>query len=93
MTIRRAKNKDGTTIPPMTLGNMRSLGVQRLEAICGETLCGHAGAINASALPDDVAVPDVADRLRCSKCGSKNVSTRPLWGEQQASGTDRTETS
>ncbi len=38
MTIRRAKTRDGTPIEPMTLGNMRSLGVRCLEAICAETL-------------------------------------------------------
>ena len=72
MTIRRANNRDGTPIEPMNLSNMRSLGVRRLEAVCGETLCGHAGVIDVSTLPDDVAVPDCADRLRCSKCGTKN---------------------
>ena len=71
----------------MTLGNTRTLGVCSLDAVCGEFLCGHAAQIYVSALPSDVAVPDVADRLRCSKCGSKNVSTRPNWLEYRASGT------
>ena len=85
--IRRALDPDGQPIPPMTLANMRSLGVRSVEAICGEALCGHSGQIDVSALPDDTPVPDIALRLRCSRCGSKAVSTRPTWTEYQASGT------
>ena len=84
--LRRARDRDGTPIPPMTIGNMRAHGIRSLDAICEETLCGHSAQVDVRALPDDVAVPDVARRLRCSRCGSKEVSTRPNWLEYGASG-------
>jgi hypothetical protein len=34
--------------PPMTLGNMRKLGVQRLVAYCRRDACRHAGLIDVS---------------------------------------------
>ena len=40
-------------IRPMTLGNMRSLGVRRLFATC--RTCGHETDVDG--WPDDVAVP------------------------------------
>jgi hypothetical protein len=33
-------------------------------------------------MPDDLPVPDVALRLRCSACGSKRIFTRPNWQEK-----------
>ncbi|MDP2357381.1 MAG: hypothetical protein Q8M31_15150 [Beijerinckiaceae bacterium] len=81
------RSRDRNPIKPMTLGNIRSLGVVSLDAICEETLCGHAGQINVSVLPDGFPVIDVALRLRCSRYGSKSVSTRPNWLEYRASGT------
>lgn len=87
--MKRARDRDGTPITPMTLANMRALGVRRVEAICENTLCGHTGVVEVDALPGEIPVPDVADRLRCSRCGGKTVSTRPLWREYQASGTGR----
>ena len=81
---RRAYTRDGAEIPPMTLGSMRGLGVRSLQAWCG---CGHgACGIGVEALPDDVPVPDLALRLRCSACGSKAVKTRPDWTEFRAAG-------
>lgn len=70
----------------MTLGNMRSLGVRSIAAICEETLCGHSAPLNVDLLPGNYPVPDIALRLRCSRCGSKAVSTRPDWREANASG-------
>jgi hypothetical protein len=70
----------------MTLANMRALGVQSVMAICEEVLCGHSATLSAVALPDALPVPDIALRLRCSRCGSKAVSTRPSWQEYSASG-------
>lgn len=84
---RRARDRDGKPIAPMTLGNMRSLAVHSLDVDCEESLCGHAAQINVSAVSDDVCVVDVALHLHCSKCGSKAVSTRPHWLEYRASGT------
>ena len=76
---RRAYDANGLEIPPMTLANMREHGVRSVAAECQEIGCGHEGSINVDHLPDDVPVPDVALRLRCSRCGSRNVKTIPDW--------------
>jgi hypothetical protein len=39
------------TIEPMTLGNMRGLGVRSLAVWC--TICRHEAIIDAQAWPDD----------------------------------------
>jgi hypothetical protein len=81
---RRAYTADGAEIPPMTLADMRGLGVRSIQAWCE---CGHgATGIVVEALPDAVPVPDLALRLRCSVCGSKAVKTRPDWTEYRAAG-------
>jgi len=46
--------------PPMMLGNMRRLGVQRLVAYCLNDACRHQGLIGVSKFPDDVEVPSFA---------------------------------
>jgi hypothetical protein len=81
---RRAYTPDGSEIPPLTLGGMRALGVRTIDAYCE---CGHgAHGISVEAVPDDVPVPDLAIRLLCSACGSKNVRSRPNWSEYRAVG-------
>ena len=78
---RRAYDADGNEIRPMSLGNMREHGLRSVLAICQESSCGHSASINVDDLPDDLPVPDVALRLRCSNCGSRNVKTQPDWKE------------
>jgi hypothetical protein len=43
--------------PPMTLGDMRALGVERLIATCLNDACRHVGLIDVSKYPDDTEVP------------------------------------
>lgn len=62
MTQRRARDRDGKPIEPMTLANMRALGVQSVMAICEEVLCGHSANLSAVVLPDALPVPDIALR-------------------------------
>ena len=42
---------------PMTLGNMRKLGVQRLVACCLNPHCLHEGLIDVSKIADEIEVP------------------------------------
>jgi hypothetical protein len=42
---------------PMTLGNMRALGVQRLVACCLNDACRHQGLTDMTKYPDDAEVP------------------------------------
>ena len=63
--------------PPMTLANMRLNGVRVVIATC--EACGHKADINVDALPENVTIPEAGRRLRCSRCGGKQISTRPAW--------------
>jgi hypothetical protein len=78
---RRAYEKDGTGIPPMTLANMRENGVRDVLAYCEALGCGHEGRIECDRLPDDLPVPDVSLRLRCSKCRRRQIKTVPDWSQ------------
>ncbi len=81
---RRAYDGEGTEIPPMTLGNMRAHGIRSIDAYCQAIGCGHASTLNVDGLPDELPVPDVGLRLRCSRCGSRSIQTRPNWAELRA---------
>ena len=63
--------------PPMSLANMRQNGVYSVSAVC-ET-CRHESVVNVYALPEAVPVPEVGQHLRCSRCGGKEIDTRPAW--------------
>src|SRR6516162_530554 len=69
---------------PMTLGNMRHLGVQHLIATCLSDACRHQGLIDGSKYPDDTAVPWFASKVVCAKCGARDrhIDVRPNWKEQ-----------
>ena len=69
---------------PMTLGNMRALGVQHLVAHCLNDACRHQGLIDVSKYPDDVEVPSFANKIVCAKCGGRgrHIDVRPNWKEQ-----------
>jgi hypothetical protein len=54
--------------PPMSLGNMRELGVQRL--------CRHVALIDVSAYPAETEVPSSRSRVVCAKCGGPRLQDR-----------------
>ena len=74
---RRARDRDGSIIEPMTLPNMRENGVRSICAIC-ET-CQHEAVLSADRWPGDMPVPDIGPKLRCSACGGREIDTRPNW--------------
>ncbi len=42
--------------------------------------CGHRDAVAVDSLPDEMPIPYVADKLRCSECRSKKIHTKAnLW--------------
>lgn len=47
--------------------------MQRVAAFCGAQGCGHDAIISLDGWPGDMAVPDMALRLRCSKCGGRKI--------------------
>jgi hypothetical protein len=66
----------------MTLGNMRELGVRGLAVSCLNHACRHETVISADDYADDIEVPSFRPRMKCSKCGGRNVDVRPNWKEQ-----------
>ena len=70
--------------PPMTLGNMRALGVQRLVASCLNDARRHVAMIDVSAYPAETEVPSFRPRVVCAKCGGRgrHIDVRPNRKEQ-----------
>jgi hypothetical protein len=63
--------------PPMTLGNMRELGAQRLIASCLNDACRHTALIDLSSYQAETEVPSFGRRAKCGK----RVDVRPNWKE------------
>lgn len=61
-------------MPYITLGQMRRRGRHWVEATC--LACGHRNAVPVDSLPNEMPIPYVADRLRCSECRSKKIETK-----------------
>lgn len=77
----RARYNDGTLITPMRLGQLRAGGIKMVMACCAK--CQHRAAVDVLSFPDETFAPDVSLRLRCSRCGSKEVYTQPNWMENR----------
>ena len=70
---------------PMTLGNMRALGVQNLVAFCLNDACRHTAAlIDVSSDPAETEVPSFGPRVVCAKCDGRGnkIDVRPNSKEQ-----------
>jgi hypothetical protein len=67
-------------IEPMTLGNMRELGVRSLDVSCWN--CQHRAVLSVDRWPDYVAVPTFGPRMVCTGCGIVGADARPNWQEQ-----------
>jgi hypothetical protein len=68
-------------IVPMSLGNMRSLGVRGLSVTC--SACSYKRTVNVDAWPDSVPVPSFGPRMRCSCCSSLGATAIPNWIERR----------
>jgi hypothetical protein len=75
------------TIEPMTLGDMRALGVGSLAIWC--TLCHHEGVVDTASWPDDVTVPTFGPKMVCTRCGIVGADARPNWKAQSPAGRGR----
>ena len=83
---------DGQALPPpppfrlsrpMTLGNMRELGVRSLAVTC--EMCHHEVVLPADLWSDAVLVRAFAPRMVCIVCGIVGADARPNWREMGAS--------
>ena len=54
---------------PMTLGNMRELGVQNLVAYCLNDACRHTALIDVSSYPAETEVPSFANERSAARAG------------------------
>jgi hypothetical protein len=79
--VARSKHPAG---PPMTVGNMRRLGVRRLLASCLNDACRHTALVDVSSYPEDTEVPWFRTRVVCAKCGARgrHIDVRPNRKEQ-----------
>jgi len=48
--------------------------------------CGHEASIDVSDLPAYVFVPDIRNRLRCTRCGQRPMEIRPDWRQYKSGG-------
>jgi hypothetical protein len=64
-------------IKPMTLDWMRENMSRKVWVCCDVYGCGCDKEVNVDHLPGSTYVPDVALGMRCSRCGSTDVTTRP----------------
>ena len=68
--------REGVTTTPMTLGDMRRLGVRSVALWCAACRRGATAAVDAFA--DAETVPALARRFRCSSCGGR-PQIQPDW--------------
>jgi hypothetical protein len=47
------------------------------------------GMRSVAAYCEELPVPDISLKLRCSLCGSRSIHTRPDWTEMRAAGMGR----
>ncbi len=65
---------------PATLGELAEQGI---GVFCWCNRCSHNGVLPVARLilelGPEMAVPEIGCALRCSRCGSKDIATRPDW--------------
>ena len=70
---RRAYNEDGSEIPPATVASTKAQGMSTVAVFCQAHGCDHDAVVPLNGWPDQTPIPDIALKLRCSKCGSRSI--------------------
>jgi hypothetical protein len=70
---RRAYDEYGNEIYPVTIGQSLADGYRTLMACCEAHDCGHGAEVPLKGWSPDLPVPNMALKLRCSKCGSRRI--------------------
>ncbi|PVE24915.1 hypothetical protein DC522_08320 [Microvirga sp. KLBC 81] len=61
----------------MDLASMREYGARSVEATCQTLGCGQEAIVNMDGRPDEISVPDIGLKLKCSRCGSRDIKIIP----------------
>lgn len=72
----RAYDERGREIQAPTIGECHARGETTAALYCEALGCRHHAVISTGQFPDDLPFPDIVTRVRCSECGSKQVSVR-----------------
>jgi len=73
----RLSSTDTSTIVPKCYD--RSMTAQpEVTKVMAYCRCGHEASIDVSAMLDDVFVPAIKDRLRCTLCGERPMNQTRL---------------
>lgn len=72
---RRCYDAEGREVAPETVGGLLAAGIGRAEIWCNG--CHHHAEVAIEWFPADMPVPDLCLRFRCSRCGGRNLSSRP----------------
>jgi hypothetical protein len=75
--------------PPLTLGNMRRLGVRSLDVMCLNPECRHQAVMNVDRYPDYTLVQSFSSKMACVKCGRIGIDAAPNWKEQPVQSTGK----
>ncbi|MEM1400573.1 MAG: hypothetical protein AAGF58_11865 [Pseudomonadota bacterium] len=71
---------EDSALPAMRLGALLD---QKIDVFCWCNRCGHNQVMPTPTLVNllgpDIAVPEIGARMRCSRCKSRDVATRPNW--------------
>jgi hypothetical protein len=69
----RRAYENGKEITPPTVAKELAAGFKTMMACCLANGCHHSAGVPLAGWPPETFIPDMALRLRCSKCGSKQI--------------------
>jgi hypothetical protein len=81
---RRAYDEHRQEIPPITVDSSRASGLHTVSVFCEVRGCHQDAIVSLHGWPDDMPVPDLALRLRCSECGGRQIKIMINEGELYA---------
>ena len=88
---RRAYDEHGKEIQPVTVGQLLADGYKTAMAYCEAGGCHHGAAVPLEGWSLDLPVPDMALKLRCSKCGRRRIkmmiNVQELYARTSGTGT------
>ncbi len=61
-------------LPPATVASERAPGLTSITAFCHSPGYHRSADVSLDGFPDDVPIPDIAPRLKCSACGGKRIT-------------------